>query len=279
MADVDGGGAAPATPPFYDPDVARASTWQPGQDDAMDDSDAESRCPRDSDGELVDHTGDAGDDVEMEFVGSLEVMNAIGKLEPSFDDEVSNFLLAQMGSSGKVYQKDASRAARRIVSEIYSPPRVTDLIRKSRMRHILPGYALDLTVNDPIDSKPWDFSFKHKRERARQLLREQKPYVLVGSPECKQFTTFHAINAARSSDREAMAKAKTAAIVHMNFVCELYQEQIDGGRYFVHEHPYWAASWQLQAVEKIMNQDGVERVRGDQCQYGAQTQEDDGQSK
>ncbi len=277
--DVDGGGAAPATPPFYDPDVARASTWQPGQDDAMDGSDAESRCPRDSDGELVDNTGDAGNDVEMEFVGSMEVMNAIGKLEPSFDDEVSNFLLAQMGSSGKVHQKDASRAARRIVSEIYSPPRVTDLIRKSKMRHVLPGYALDLTVNDPSDDQPWDFSIEHKRERARQLLREQKPYVLVGSPECKQFCTFQAINAARSSDRGAVDRAKTAAIVHINFVCELYQEQIDGGRYFVHEHPYWATSWQLQAVEKIMNQDGVERVRGDQCQYGARTQEDDGQSK
>ncbi len=265
--DVDGGAAAPTTPTACDTDPVRSTTpaTAPG--------------PYGQDEEMIDDSGEAGDDVEMEFIGSMEVMNNLGKLEPSFDDEISNFLLAQMGSSGKVHQKDASRAARRIVSEIYSPPRVTELIKKSKMRHVLPGYAFDLTVNDPSDDQPWDFSLEHKRERARRLLREQKPYLLVGSPECRQFSTFQAINTARSSDRRAVDRARTAAIVHIDFVCELYQEQIDGGRYFVHEHPFWATSWQLQKIEKIMSQDGVERVRGDQCQYGAQTQEDDGQSR
>ena len=41
------------------------------------------------------------------------------------------------------------------VSEIYSPPRVTTVAQKMRL---IPGLALDLTVNDPADDKPWDFN-------------------------------------------------------------------------------------------------------------------------
>ncbi len=81
---------------------------------------------------MIGNSGEAGNDVEMEFIGSMEVMDNLGKLEPSFDDEVSNFLLAQMGSSGKVHQKDACRAARRIVSEIYSPLESRSSLRRAK---------------------------------------------------------------------------------------------------------------------------------------------------
>ena len=69
----------------------------------------------------------------------------------------------------------------------------------------------------------------------------------------------------------AMRRARIAAEVHLKFVCELYQEQIDGGRYFLHEHPMWATSWLLDCVDQIMRQEGVQKVRGDQCMYGAET--------
>ena len=49
------------------------------------------------------------------------------------------------------------------VSEIYSPPRVTAL---AKGLGLIPGMALDLTVDDPDDGKPWDFNVASKRQKA-----------------------------------------------------------------------------------------------------------------
>ena len=49
---------------------------------------------------------------------------------------------------------------------------------------------------------------------------------------------------------------------------KLYNSQREAGRYFLHEHPAAASSWQEQCVQKLMGKDGVTRVIGDQCRYG-----------
>ena len=62
------------------------------------------------------------EDVDMHFVGNLELHDALGSIEPTIDDEVSHLLLTQMGSCGRSYKRESAQAAKRIVSEIYSPP-------------------------------------------------------------------------------------------------------------------------------------------------------------
>ena len=51
------------------------------------------------------------------------------------------------------------------VAEVYSPPRVTAHAWKLGLN---PGFALDLTVPDPVDGLPWDFNSQVKRERERE---------------------------------------------------------------------------------------------------------------
>ena len=212
-------------------------------------------------------------DVDMAFVGCIDHSGTdIGSLEPDIDDCICELLLAQMGSSGRRYRRETTQAARRLVSEIYSPPRVTQLLHETRHKHLMPGFAFDITMVDPVDGQPWDFALEHKRRRARAMIREQRPYVLIGSPMCTQFCTWQKLNEAKSSDKAAVRRAREAAIVHMNFVAELYEEQVQGGRYFVHEHPLWATSWELACISKIMEHPNVTRVRGDQCQFGAEIQ-------
>ena len=215
---------------------------------------------------------DTGADINMDFVGSMELHDNLGTLEPALDDEISNMLLLQMGSSGRAYRREKASAAKKIVSEIYSPPRVTALMRQLKSRHYMPGYAFDLTTIDPEDGKPWDFSLAHKRERARRMIREQQPYMLIGSPMCRAFSTWQALNRARSRDRAAMDRAYVEAVVHIRFVCELYAEQVAGGRYFLHEHPAGASSWSLSHIQDLLELSGVHRVTGDQCMYGAEAQ-------
>ena len=212
------------------------------------------------------------EDVDMEFVGDLEAHDFLGSLGPSVDDAVSELLLAQMGSSGRSYRRESAAAARRFVSEIYSPPGVTALIRQLKVRHVMPGYAFDITTVDPADGMPWDFNIPAKRQRARMLIREQKPYLLIGSPMCTAFSAWQRLNRARSTDLAGMERARLQAIVHMQFVAELYAEQIQGGRYFLHEHPDGASSWELPCVMELSKMPNVQRIVGDQCMYGAQIQ-------
>ena len=50
------------------------------------------------------------------------------------------------------------------------------------------------------------------------------------------------------------------AMVHIRFVCELCQMQMDAGRYFLQEHPATATSWSEACIQNIMTQEGVDVV-------------------
>ena len=65
-----------------------------------------------------------------------------------------------------------------------------------------------------------------------------------------------------------MARERAEVDLHLRFVCELYQMQLDAGRYFLHEHPNGATSWDLSCIRQVLAQHGVKRIRGDQCQCG-----------
>ena len=197
-------------------------------------------------------------------------MMTVGSLEPEYDDAVAAMMIEQLGGS-RSYVRERRQAMRRVIlSEIYSPPRVTKEIKHGRWRHILLGFALDLTVVDPTDGMPWDFSRRTKRERARDIMREQKPYMLIGSPACKAFSTWMNLNRARTADTTTMDKALADAKRHVEFVISLYREQIDAGRYFLHEHPLCASSWNMPAMQALWDMPNVQRIHGDQCQFGAE---------
>ncbi len=222
------------------------------------------------------NAGDEADgDATMEAEGSedtnMDFIGALGSLEPSFDDEISELMLNQMGST-RSYHREGRKAMRRVVSEVYSPPRVTAALRKMKSKFLAPGFALDLTVMDPEDGLPWDFTKAKKREKARDMVRKYKPYMLIGSPVCTQFSTWQYLNRFKHGDNESKERARVEAVMHMDFVISLYYEQIEGGRYFLHEHPNWATSWSLDKIETMLRVPGVRRVRGDQCQFGAEIQ-------
>ena len=51
----------------------------------------------------------------------------------------------------------------------------------------------------------------------------------------------------------------------------LFTDIVENKRYFLHEHPWMARSWELQCVKDIEKLNGVERVRLDMCQYGMES--------
>ncbi len=175
-------------------------------------------------------------------------------------------LVCQVGGGKKAYRRERKKAVRAIVAEIYSPPRVTRCAKMLPGLGILPGFALDLTeVNER--GEPWDFDDENKQDEAIALIDEVKPLFLVGSPMCTAFSTWQRINAHRREPEKINAEYERA-VKHLRFVCRVYRKQIDEGRYFLHEHPVAASSWQEPCIRSLMREENVDEVNMDQCQFG-----------
>ena len=86
---------------------------------------------------------------------------------------------------------------------------------------------------------------------------------------CTAFSTWQRINN-RIRDPKIVEAEKRRAIVHVEFCVELYREQLRHGRYFLHEHPAYATSWQEKAVQELEAEPDVVTSVVDQCLYGCE---------
>jgi hypothetical protein len=134
--------------------------------------------------------------------------------EEDGEDQVTLFLMSQIGYEQQPYQRERRTALNRVISEIYSPPRVTGYLRRHPNDHLGPGFALDLTTLDE-EGNPWDFTIHKMREKARQLVRTTKPLFLIGSPECKAWSTWQYLNAMKR-DAEVVRRERLEALVHLD---------------------------------------------------------------
>ena len=72
-------------------------------------------------------------------------------------------VLALLGAHLKSSRRETTQAVRRLVTEIYSPPRVTEMLKHMSNHKLTPGLAIDLTTVDPDDGTPWDLSLGEAR--------------------------------------------------------------------------------------------------------------------
>ena len=154
------------------------------------------------------------------------------------------------------------------VAEVYSPPRVVAMASKMGLRQ---GWGMDLTTMD-VDGRAWDSNQKEMRNRAVRGLLRDKPLVLVGSLMCVPFSIMNSINYSRMDPSE-VEQRKEHGRRHLQFCTRLYKLQVDGGRYLTHEHPQSASSWHEGCIQKLLKEEGVQRVVGDQCMYGLKARE------
>ncbi len=62
-------------------------------------------------------------------------------------------------------------------------------------------------------------------------------------------------------------------MAHMEFVCNLYEEQHRQGRYFLHKHPMNASSWELGCIRRLAAKMGIYIVRADMCRFGLKSKD------
>ena len=119
-----------------------------------------------------------------------------------------------LGGNKARYRRERTRALKAIVSEVYSPPRVTAAAKKLLPElGSIPGFALDPTTAD-VDGRLWDFDDKVMRERAMKKVKEERPQLLIGSPMCTAFSTWQRINNG-IRDPHIVAAEKKRAVMHL----------------------------------------------------------------
>ena len=206
---------------------------------------------------------------ETDLQELMAVMQRDERIEIAEHDREIIGIVKSLGGDGGKYRRERKRAIRQVVSEIYSPPRVTAAAKLLPELRLIPGFALDLTtVNER--GEPWNFDLKVMRDEALRRVRDERPLLLVGSPMCTAFSTWQRINNL-IRDPMVVKNEMRDALVHLRFCVELYREQMRHGRYFLHEHPAYATSWQDDAMRELMGEIGVETAVCDQCQYGCKS--------
>ena len=152
----------------------------------------------------------------------------------STDQEIMK-LIDSLGGDAERYRRHRRKQLKALVSELYSPPRVTAAAKILPELGLIPGFLLDLTTTN-AKGEPWDFDSKAKREEALELVRTQKPTLVVGSVMCRDFSSLQNLSRDRRDPRETQA-AYNRSLVHLQFKCEVFELQRSEGRYFLHEHP------------------------------------------
>ena len=83
-------------------------------------------------------------------------------------------IIDSLGGNASKYRRERGKAIRAIVSEMYSPPRVSAVAKLCPSFGILPGFVFDLTTHDK-DGKRWDFDDEEMRARAWAKVRSEHP--------------------------------------------------------------------------------------------------------
>ena len=163
------------------------------------------------------------------------------------------------------------------ISEIYSQPRIAQeaALRRHGGMVLRPGWSLDLTREDPATGKAWDLSRREVRERVRQLVRDTRPFIVIGSPPCTMFCGLQNLRNGKR-DEDLFQKKLEDAKKHVRFCVEIYRMQIASGRFFLHEHPNSASSWAMPEVVGLAMLAGVDTAVCDMCAYGMVAEDKEG---
>ena len=116
-----------------------------------------------------------------------------------------------------------------------------------------------------------DFDRDDHKRLAWKRVKEEAPYLLIGSPPCTYFSDLQELNKAVHGSKpgwlEKFDWETEKAIKHLKFCSALYKHQVQQGRHFLHGHPWTARFWKLKCVDKLLRHPAVNIVQGHMCQF------------
>ena len=110
------------------------------------------------------------------------------------------------------------------------------------------------------------------RSKACALINQHKPLFIRGSPPCTAFCRCQPLNVARYDwSEQGMRRRMAEGEVHLRVCCKIHRAQLQAGKHFLHEQPATAMSWALPEMQNLFEDGRLQRLVGDQCQLGQQT--------
>ena len=198
--------------------------------------------------------------IEKILLGSTLEFNS-WCLQKTLDENMSGLVDIMRLSSTTVMGKDELPEGS--ISEIYSPPRIAPLAPKVGLQT---GDSFDIRTHDQ-DGQAWDFSNAQQRLKAYNHICKTRPLLVIGSPMCTMFSKLMGLNRQKMGEARYQ-RAYKEAVSHIEFALDIYKLQADGGRYYLHEHPTSASSWDLPQVRDFIMQYDAELSQMDMCTAG-----------
>ena len=123
------------------------------------------------------------------------------------------------------------------MSEIHSPTIVSEAAGKLRSLGLLPGFAFDLSTKNK-EGVAWGFTLPECRAEARKRVKGDKSMFVIGSPPCTRWSSWQALNDSKRNADE-VNRLKISARVHLEFVRQLYTDQVhEGATFFTSTQPW-----------------------------------------
>ena len=129
-----------------------------------------------------------------------------------------------------------------------------------------PGSIFDLRYDR--DGLALDFLRADHRRAVRLRIKEEEPYLVVGSPLCIEFTDLFRNLRAHKVDPQVVRQRRIEAEILLRFACEIYEMQMAMGNHFLHEHPAGADSWKTPWVHSLQQDLRVAEVNVHQRMHG-----------
>lgn len=158
------------------------------------------------------------------------------------------------------------------VAEIYNPRRFTS---QANRFGLTPGFAIDLEVLKNEKGEYWDLSRKEDKLELKRLLKEERPFFLLGSPPCGPFSPLQNLSKNKRTEEENEAIRK-GGVEHLEISVECYYHQMENGRFFLHEHPLPAASWKEPCMRKLLEDGRTYVVRSPMCRWNMTAEDQQG---
>lgn len=169
----------------------------------------------------------------------------------SFTSKQHRCLMAQLKPSSNREDRDTGGYD---IVELFSPPRFA-----------LEGAKLGYRVLSADLCTGWDFRKSDHRNQLKDIVRRDKPKLLVCCPPCTWAGGWWHLNRLRMSEAE-VAQKESWARLFISFCCEVMAIQKSHGGRFLFEHPRDSVAWRLRSMEQLCK-DG-HQIPVDMCCYG-----------
>ena len=77
------------------------------------------------------------------------------------------------------------------------------------------------------------------------------PDFVIGSPPCTPFCNWNVHMNFRKMKKRDVDQIVAEGKLHLNFMVRIYRKQVAKGKYFVHEHPATAVSWDEKEMLRL----------------------------